>query len=210
MNTPPQFRWDIINHIARATGAKSYLEIGVAAGECFNRVDIREKFAVDPKPILQDNRVYRMTSDEFFDALALDEGDPGSNHVDIVFIDGEHREAQVVRDIKNSFDLLSADWVILHDTNPKKESHQTPSPSEATWQGDVWRAVANLKSHGWKLFTVDAEWGITVIPRPDRPADMPKELLSDDVTFNLLELHPLSRQNMLGIITPAEFCNLQC
>lgn len=85
-----------INTIARIYGCKTYLEIGVHSGETFFRVNIENKFAVDPTfqfDIEQykdkNSHFFSMTSDEFFNIL--NKTQKHSLKFDIVFIDGLHR-----------------------------------------------------------------------------------------------------------------------
>ncbi|HEX4839282.1 MAG TPA: hypothetical protein VFU89_02430 [Rhabdochlamydiaceae bacterium] len=59
-----QQRTDLINYLIVKNGYKKYLEIGVADGENFRRINAPEKVGVDPSPAA--SATYRMTSDEFF------------------------------------------------------------------------------------------------------------------------------------------------
>jgi len=207
---PPEFRWDVINSLAEKIGAKTYLEIGVGAGECFNRIVIADKLAVDPTPGFKDGRIIITSSDDYFANCKPGEAD---SKRDIVFIDGLHLAEQAFRDVENSFNICSAKWVVIHDTNPKAKEFQTRKPSVATWQGDVWKAVAQLRWDQYLLiWTIDIEWGVTII-RQMRKTEVISglDLKHADPppgpwTWEWLEAN---RLEALNLITAEGFCKLQ-
>lgn len=166
----------IIQAALDALGAKTYLEIGVASGDCFLRIKAQRKIAVDPAPEssfrsrmrcvsstqpqlpdrLPGEWLFEMTSDEFFAKHAtLFTEQP----IDVVLIDGLHAYAQSLQDVLNCLACLGPKGVIvLHDCNPVSEAIGYPAPSyEAAerlhlpnwnghWSGDVWKTIVHLRA----------------------------------------------------------------
>ena len=85
-------RWDIINRIADIYGAKSYFEIGIGTKENLYKIKCQKKIGVDPLKSLRPDRC--CTSDEFFR--------DNTEKFDIIFNDGLHHKAQVIKDIENA------------------------------------------------------------------------------------------------------------
>jgi hypothetical protein len=136
-----------LNALAKGLEARRYLEIGVEAGETFGDVAIAERTGVDPHftfdtgALADDHtRFVAATSDEFFDR------EPFLPPYDIVFIDGLHRFAQVVRDFSNTLLRTHARSVIvLDDTVPNDVYSSLPSQAEAIH----WRAQAGSRDGAW-------------------------------------------------------------
>lgn len=161
-----------IRAVQRALAGRSnpvYLEIGVSRGQAFQRITADVKIAVDPAFKLsertreladakgRDTRYFETTSDAFFaNETALLE----RHLVDVALIDGLHTYEQVVRDVENTVRYLKDDGVIfLHDCNPPFElaGRRADSWEEFTaqqkgplvigiWNGDVWKAIVQLRS----------------------------------------------------------------
>lgn len=161
-----------IRAVQRALAMRSepvYLEIGVSRGQAFQRISADVKIAVDPALRLTDRvreradakgrvtRYFETTSDAFFaNETALLERHP----VDVALIDGLHTYEQVVRDVENTVRYLKDDGVIfLHDCNPPFElaGRRADSWEEfmaqqkgplliGIWNGDVWKAIVQLRS----------------------------------------------------------------
>lgn len=146
-----------------------YLEIGVSRGQAFQRVSADVKLAVDPAFRLTERtrelanakgrvtKYFETTSDAFFEnEAALLEQHP----VDVALIDGLHTYEQVVRDVENTVRHLKDDGVIfLHDCNPPFElagrradswddfmAQQSGPLKIGIWNGDVWKAIVQLRS----------------------------------------------------------------
>jgi SAM-dependent methyltransferase len=146
-----------------------YLEIGVSRGQAFQRIAADVKFAVDPAFRLTERtrelanakgrvvEYFEVTSDAFFEnEKALLEQHP----VDVALIDGLHTYEQVVRDVENTVRYLKDDGVIfLHDCNPPFElagrradswdefmAQQSGPLKIGIWNGDVWKAIVELRS----------------------------------------------------------------
>lgn len=146
-----------------------YLEIGVSRGQAFQRISADIKIAVDPAFRLTERtrqaadakgrvvKYFETTSDAFFEnETALLEQHP----VDVALIDGLHTYEQVVRDVENTVRYLKDDGVIfLHDCNPPFElagrraeswdefmAQQSGPLKVGIWNGDVWKAIVELRS----------------------------------------------------------------
>ncbi|MBI1385620.1 MAG: class I SAM-dependent methyltransferase [Rhizobiales bacterium] len=131
----PYDRRAVVGLIAHRIDAKRYLEIGCQDDKLFHTVWCPTKIGVDPAR----GGTHRMTSDEFFAGNTLS--------FDLVFIDGLHEYAQVRRDILNALDCLEpGGWIGVHDCLPRDwGAHQVPR-QQFYWNGDVWRAIAEMKA----------------------------------------------------------------
>ncbi len=146
-------------------GRGHYLEIGVSRGASFLPIRAKAKWGVDPAPLmtaeecrklrwrallkLRDERVFWMTSDEFFRQA----GWLRRRGIDVALIDGLHTYEQALRDVLNTLEYLKPGGVIvLHDCNPATELAATPAESYeemqaripgfgGDWNGDVWKVV---------------------------------------------------------------------
>jgi hypothetical protein len=161
-----------IRAVQRALAGRSdpvYLEIGVSRGQAFQRISADVKIAVDPAFKLSERareladakgrttHYFETTSDAFFeDEKAFLERHP----IDVALIDGLHTYEQVVRDVENTVRYLRDDGVIfLHDCNPpfalagrRAESWEDFIAQQkgplviGVWNGDVWKAIVQLRS----------------------------------------------------------------
>ena len=139
----------VIQALIDAKKSRFYLEIGVASGDCFLKINARNKIAVDPaftipfkkklkrhvkrlKSVLKkDLRVseyfYRMPSDEFFESQS---SKLLKNGVDVAFVDGLHTHKQSLRDVENCLRFLRDDGIIVvHDCNPVSSAAAYPAIS---------------------------------------------------------------------------------
>lgn len=152
-------RYDILKELIKKRKYKKYLEIGVRAGETFNKIDI-DKIGVDPNCSVPG--IILKTSDEFFKSNKLT--------FDLIFIDGLHEKNQVLKDIENSLKFLNKGGVIVcHDLNPVSEIAQRyPQPQgESTWNGDCWKAWVELrmKREDLKMYVINTDHGCGIIER---------------------------------------------
>ena len=149
-------RSNLINYLIGLYGYKSYLEIGVNDGANFERVNCAYKVGVDPED-RYDKITFNVTSDEFFDQ--------NKDNFDIIFIDGLHISGQVIKDIRNSLDVLNPKGtIVMHDCLPVVEIAQTPERQSDHWNGDVWKAFAHYRSDSsLTMFTVKTDQGLGVI-----------------------------------------------
>lgn len=161
------FRYDIINYLIKKYNYKSYLEIGVRdSRKCFDKIIVDKKTAVDPKfinkPNSENSISYEMTSDDFFKI--------NNEKYDIIFIDGMHEDSYVYRDIENSLKFVNDNgYIILHDCNPIKESHQfsyDKYDGKSTWNGTVWKAFVRFRNNENLLMTtIDTDHGMGCIKK---------------------------------------------
>ena len=143
------------NALAKQLGARRYLEIGVNTGETFHDIGIAERTGVDPvfafdtqEAANEFTRFVESTSDEFF------VGEPIFPPYDLVFIDGLHSFAQVVRDFSNSLlrthrraaimldDTIPSDvYSALPDVQAAFRHRQAAGSDDQSWHGDVFKTV---------------------------------------------------------------------
>lgn len=120
--------------------SKSYLEIGMAEGTTFFAIKAGRKVGVDIDP----------GSDAYFAAF---DDEP----FDVVFIDGDHRAEQVVRDINNSRRVLNPGGVIfVHDLVPPEAKYTAPE-----WCGDGYRILDWCMNNYVSFQVLNEQWGLT-------------------------------------------------
>lgn len=145
-----------INQLARATGAQTYLEIGVFKGLTFGDVEIADRTGVDPqyRVSIEDlagpgRTLVTDTSDGFFAGLDR------STVFDIVFLDGLHTFEQTYRDLCNALlHTHERSLIIIDDTRPitvysaepdigrgKQLRRLDDAPGSGAYHGDVFKTV---------------------------------------------------------------------
>ena len=97
------FRWDMIEYLIKKNNYKKYLEIGCDQNQLFSRINIQNKVGVDPAS----GGNVRETSDNFFEKNKL--------KFDVIYIDGYHKAFQVIKDFKNSWEILNKNGVLIFD-----------------------------------------------------------------------------------------------
>ena len=149
------YRWDLIEYLIKKNNYSDYLEIGCDQDQLFSKVKIKNKTGVDPSS----GGNVRKTSDDFFK--------DNKDKFDIVFIDGLHIYDQVKRDILNSVDCLKENGIILvHDCMPDNMSKQAVLRYRMIWNGDVWKAIVDLRQkEDLEIFTCAIDQGIGVIKK---------------------------------------------
>jgi len=147
------YRWDLIEHLDNKYNFLNYLEIGCNDDELFSRIKIKNKIGIDP--VIGGNM--KITSDDFFMQNKL--------KFDCVFIDGLHIYDQVKRDIVNSSEFLNDNgFILVHDCLPRSISNQAVPRYKLTWNGDVWKAIVDLRRDpNLEIFTCLADEGISII-----------------------------------------------
>jgi hypothetical protein len=176
-----------------ALGRGTYLEIGVDTGASFISIRAKRKFGVDPSYTLSHRRLhmyavlsklqirverlFRMTSDEFFDK---NETLLASHGIDVCLVDGLHTYEQALRDVLNVLKYLKPQGVILvHDCNPTTELMARPAERiedligeeipdwDGAWSGDVWKALVHLRAlrNDVNAFVLDCDTGIGVVTK---------------------------------------------
>ena len=146
-------RWDLIEYLNTTYKFNSYLEIGCDDDQLFSKISIQEKIGVDP--VSGGN--YRAKSDDFFDKNV--------KKFDLVFIDGLHEYHQVKKDILNSIKFLNKEgFILVHDCLPRSISAQAVPRFRNIWNGDVWKAIVELRTYpNLEIFTCLADEGISII-----------------------------------------------
>jgi hypothetical protein len=115
---------------------ESYLEIGCASNENFDKIIIKNKIGVDPNS----GGTVKMKSDDFFFKNKL--------FFDLIFIDGLHTYEQVKKDINNSLNFLKEEGVIfVHDCLPRNIFEQAIPRCQFRWTGDVWKAFIEVRTN---------------------------------------------------------------
>ena len=223
-------RINVLQTLIDDRNARTYLEIGVSAGNTFLRIKARQKIAVDPKlkmsrtkrlrhlltnPCNHANRYFEMTSDEFFRAQAawLHE-----NGLDIAFVDGLHTYEQALRDVESCLRYLSPRGVIvMHDCDPPSEAAAWPAESRADaqrqnlpgandeWCGDTYKALVHLRStrDDLEAFVIDCDYGLGVVTRgkPEAMLDFTREQIMDMPYATLVS----DREHILNLKSPERF-----
>ena len=147
------YRWDLLQHIIDKYNFKDYLEIGCDKNQSFSKINIDNKIGVDPI----EGGTIRSTSDQFFDQ--------NENNFDIIFIDGLHHYSQVLKDVNNSLKILKKDgFILVHDCLPRSLAQQAVPRYRASWNGDVWKAIVELRTKSnLNIFTSQIDFGVAVI-----------------------------------------------
>ena len=150
---PDIYRWNLIQHIIDKYNFKDYLEIGCDKNQSFSKIRIDNKIGVDPI----EGGTIRSTSDQFFDQ--------NKNNFDIIFIDGLHHYSQVLKDINNSLKILNKNgFILVHDCLPRSLAQQAVPRYRASWNGDVWKAIVELRTKSnLNIFTSQIDFGVAII-----------------------------------------------
>ncbi|MEM7582605.1 MAG: class I SAM-dependent methyltransferase [Acidobacteriota bacterium] len=189
-------RTSVLTSVARILDARSYLEIGVFdPRHNFDHIPCPDKLGIDPA--VDDPRIARTTSDDFFGRLAP------NRCWDLIFIDGDHRYERVERDLANALRHLSPHGVVaMHDVDPadtRSASPTKPSPS-AIWSGEAWRVlVERVRARSdLRSATVDCDHGVALITRGHNPSPLTVE---SPLSFAWLET---CRERALNLIPAQE------
>lgn len=197
-------RIEIINSLIEKNGYKNYLEIGVRnPDDCFNKIICENKTSVDPGYEWDCIVDYNMTSDDFFKQ---------NNKVyDIIFIDGDHTDEQVERDIINSILYLNVNGtIVLHDCNPptiyhaREDYYDSSTPASGFWNGTVWKTIVKFRSsdyaYKYECNVVDTDWGVGII----RVNKNNKPIINDNTYYSYNKFNK-KRDYYLGLISIQEF-----
>lgn len=172
--------WEFFNALIDQHGYSSYLEIGCKGDTTFNQVRAARKVGVDPNS----GGTLRMTSDEYFKSH--------TERFDLVFVDGMHERAQVLRDVENALARLNdGGTIVLHDCDPpSKERQSMPYVAQRGHCGDVWKAFVDVRCReGLDAACTTFDMGMGVIrvrANTDRVTTTrpPKELTWEDLEAN--------------------------
>lgn len=186
-------RYHIIQNIIDATGAQTYLEIGIRRGSIIKNIRATDKIGVDPainfswrmqikKNLgMLDFKVHEVESDVFFERSA--DNIYREKGLDVVFVDGLHEYKQALRDVQNSLKYLNQNGaIVMHDCNPLNAAGAYPVKKSFDelhdliangmipgwndcWHGDVWKALVHLRVEhdDLNIFTIDLDSGLGII-----------------------------------------------
>jgi len=145
-------RTSIINHLIKTKEYKSYLEIGIQFCVNWNQIECVKKTGIEPQHNTGDARVVKASSDQFFSI--------NQEKFDIVFIDGDHHEDTVYRDIKNSLaSLENGGTIVLHDSYPPNALH-----TSLDLCGTVYRAIWKTRlEKNISVLTYRGDYGVCLM-----------------------------------------------
>lgn len=150
-------RTQLINYLIRQRRFKRYLQIGINKMDShFNQVICDSKTSVESGP-----------DKESIDA-AKNFFANNQRRFGLVFIDGYHTEKWVLKEIKQAFDVLEENGIIiLHDCMPPDEWHQREPEAYKegeNWNGTVWKAaLRTFNDVPYKCTLLDDDWGCGII-----------------------------------------------
>ena len=149
------YRWDLIQYIINKYKFTDYLEIGCDKDQSFSKIVIKNKVGVDPIS----GGTIRDTSDNFFRY--------NKEKFDIIFIDGLHHYEQVAKDVHNSLNILNDNgYILIHDCLPRRISHQAIPRYRGSWNGDVWKAIVELRTKNeLEVSTCEIDFGVAIIKK---------------------------------------------
>ena len=148
-------RWDLIQNIIDKKRYDNYLEIGCDKDQSFSKIKVKNKIGVDP---VSGGNI-RSTSDQFFKT--------NTSKFDIIFIDGLHHYEQVIKDINNSLKILNDNgFILLHDCLPRSIAHQAIPRYRGSWNGDVWKALVELRTRSdLDTYTCQIDFGVGIVQK---------------------------------------------
>ena len=148
-------RWDLIQNIIDKKRYDNYLEIGCDKDQSFSKIKVKNKIGVDP---VSGGNI-RSTSDQFFST--------NTSKFDIIFIDGLHHYEQVIKDVNNSLKILNDNgFILLHDCLPRSIAHQAIPRYRGSWNGDVWKALVELRTRSdLDTYTCQIDFGVGIVQK---------------------------------------------
>ena len=168
------FRWHLIEHLDNKYKFSDYLEVGCNDDELFSKIKIKNKIGIDP--VVGGNM--KITSDDFFKQ--------NKNKYDCVFIDGLHIYDQVKRDIVNSSKCLKENgFILVHDCLPRSLSAQAVPRHRYNWNGDVWKAIVDLRQRDdLEIHTCFVDQGIGIIKKQINSSILKINKKTQDLKFS--------------------------
>jgi ABC-type uncharacterized transport system permease subunit len=117
-----------------------------------------------------------------------------------IFVDGDHRWPQALRDVLNSLKVLNpGGTIVMHDCKAPVKKHATSKHTTGLWNGTVWRAFSMLRitRPDLEMWTVDQDHGVGIVRRGTQ---------EPYVMHNVMELtHDYYRHYMKAILNLVEF-----
>lgn len=179
----------LINQLLSLRKGRKYLEIGFKERHFhFDKICCDYKVGVGPYP----GATFHGSPDTFFHR--------NKEQFDIIFIDGDHEEEQVLKEINNALACVSPGGVIvIHDCDPPDAWHQreaTEFNEGENWNGTVWKAALRFfNTLEYKCTLVDMDWGCAVIDTSQKQQpkllQLPEKLTYED-HFPLLQAYKVS------------------
>ena len=145
---------EVLRRIHAQLQPRLYLEIGIRHGASLSLAR-GPAVAIDPMPeitakVADGVRVFKCTSDDFFDLHAPD---ALATSVDLAFIDGMHLFEYALRDFINVERYASpAGLVIVDDVFPNHPIQASRTRYTRVWTGDVWKLRFCLERYRPDLF----------------------------------------------------------
>ncbi len=146
----PRHYIEVLDFVHTQLLPRTYVEVGVNRGRSMAlALPGTAAVGIDPaprvqRPVPRSAKVFRATSDDFFDRHDLDRilGGP----VDVGFIDGMHLFEFALRDFINLERHCTPDSVVLvHDCYPRDEATAGREPTPGCWSGDIWKLAICLR-----------------------------------------------------------------
>lgn len=188
---------ELLNLIAKALDATTYLEIGVFnPTHNFDKIQVEYKIGVDPDTNVkwpETGWLIHLPSDQFFKTARA-----YGLKFDMGWIDGLHHADQVARDVDNMWACLRPGGVLgIHDANPHSERITHVPRDNREWCGDVYKTVSNIQ--GVAKFTVDMDYGCCIL----RKAAIEQQIF---ITQREIEWEDFDRmrQHYLNLVTVEE------
>lgn len=183
------YRFDLINVLIQAMGYKSYLEVGVDSGFCFDKIICEDKTGVDPYEFSA--ATIKKTSDEFFAE--------NTKQFDIIFLDGLHHADQIYKDISNALKCLAPrGTIVVHDCNPATEAAQVVPRKQVVWNGDVWKGWVKLRTErsDLEMSVLESDHGLGII----KFGSQNLLIVEDELTYHNLEKNRKEWLNLVGTV----------
>jgi hypothetical protein len=194
-------------HTARA-GMDLHFGIGARQGRSLNISRAKQSIAVDPEfnlvwPILSPTRIFKMTSDAFFDKHAPE---VLNLPIDLAFIDGMHLSEFALRDFMNVERFCTPDsWIVLDDVLPHSPEIASRTRRSSEWTGDIYKLTDVFRRYRPDLsvtvFDVDVK-GLMLVrgvdPRNrvlwDHYDEIERDLMSvDDPVVSVAQMRDLAQ-----------------
>lgn len=140
-------KYDTLKNIHARISPKFYLEIGVQRGRSLKLANC-SAIGIDPKPQINaeeipvSHKIFKMTSDEFFDDNSV------HNSPDLVFIDGLHLFEQALKDFIHCEKIShSSTSIVIDDVFPAHPAQALRERRTQKWAGDIWKLYLILKDY---------------------------------------------------------------
>lgn len=192
-----------------------YFEIGCRQGRSLTISRAQSSIGVDPSfnitwPITSPCRLFKMTSDDFFEKWATKVLD---RPIDMAFIDGMHHSEFVLRDFINVERYCNTDsWIVIDDILPCRPEIASRTRNTDEWTGDVYKITEILKRYrpDLEITVFDVEVKGLMLVRGLNPsctilADSYTEIEQDLLTFDNPVLSTFDMRKIAQPVPPETF-----